>query len=109
MTDTDAAPIVLINVYRCAPERLDGLMEFLTVMVGAQRPLDGFVSATLHRGLNGKVAAVHAVWRNREAWKAMARDPAINAAMEPIMALATFEPHLYEAGEVFDPEPLPIR
>ena len=109
MTDTDAAPVVLINVYRCAPERLDELMELLTVMVRAQRSLNGFVSATLHRGLNGKVAAVHAVWRTREAWKAMARDPAINAAMEPIMAIATFEPHLYEAGEVFEPEPPAVR
>ena len=27
---------------------------------------------------------------------------AVNAAMEPIMAIATFEPHLYEAGEVIE-------
>jgi len=101
MSDTD--PVVLINVYRCDPARLDVLMERLTVMVRAQREAEGFVSATLHRGLNGKVAAVHAVWRTREDWKAMTRLPAVNAAMEPIMAIATFEPHLYEAGEVFDP------
>ncbi len=102
MTDTDASPVVLINVYRCEPERLDVLMEHLTTMVRAQREIDGFISATLHRGLNGRVAAVHAVWRTREDWKAMARHPAVNAAMEPIMAIATFEPHLYEAGEVVE-------
>ncbi len=33
----------------------------------------------------------------------MTRLPAVNSAMEPIMAIATFEPHLYEAGEVFEP------
>ncbi len=100
---TEAAdPVVLINVYRCEPERLDELMELLAVMVRAQRGAEGFISATLHRGLDGKVAAVHAVWRSREDWKAMARSPAINAAMEPIMAIATFEPHLYEAGEVIE-------
>jgi hypothetical protein len=32
----------------------------------------------------------------------MARGPALNAAMEPIMAIATFAPHLYEAGEVIE-------
>jgi|SRR6478672_8987605 len=101
MSDTD--PVVLINVYRCDPAKLDLLMELLTVSVRAQRDAEGFVSATLHRGLNGKVAAVHAVWRTREDWKAMTRLPAVNAAMEPIMAIAMFEPHLYEAGEVFDP------
>lgn len=101
MSDTE--PVVLINVYRCDPAKLDMLMDLLTIMVRAQRGADGFVSATLHRGLNGKVAAVHAVWRTREDWKAMTRLPAVNAAMEPIMSIATFEPHLYEAGEIFDP------
>jgi heme-degrading monooxygenase HmoA len=102
MTDADPAPVVLINVYRCEPERLDTLMEHLTVMVRAQRDLDGFVSATVHRGLNGRVAAVQAVWRSREDWKAMTRHPAVNQAMPPIMAIATFEPHLYEPGEVIE-------
>lgn len=102
MSEIAADPVVLINVYRCQPERLDELMELLAVMVRTQRAADGFISATLHRGLNGKVAAVHAVWRSREDWKAMARGPAVNAAMEPIMAIATFEPNLYEAGEVID-------
>ncbi len=102
MTDAVSDPVVLINVYRCQPERLDALMELLAVMVRAQRGAEGFISATLHRGLNGKVAAVHAVWRSQEDWKAMARGPAVNAAMEPIMAIATFEPHLYEAGEVIE-------
>ena len=100
---TQAAPVVLINVYRCEPERLDALMERLAVMVRAQRKAEGFISATVHRGLNGKVAAVHAVWRSREDWKAMARSAAVNAAMEPIMAIATFEPNLYEAVEVVIP------
>ncbi|MDZ4113755.1 MAG: antibiotic biosynthesis monooxygenase family protein [Brevundimonas sp.] len=102
MTEADSDPVVLINVYRCEPGRQEALMELLTVMVRTQREAEGFISATLHRGLNGKVAAVHAVWRSREDWKAMARSPAINAAMEPIMAIATFEPHLYEAGEVIE-------
>lgn len=95
-------PVVLINVYRCEPERQALLMEHLAVMVRAQKDLDGFISATLHRGLNGKVAAVHAVWESREEWKAMARHPSVVEAMEPIMAIATFEPHLYEPGEVID-------
>lgn len=102
MTDATSDPVVLINVYHCQPERLDELMELLAVMVRAQRGAEGFSSATLHRGLNGRVAAVHAVWRSREDWKAMARGPAVNKAMEPIMAIATFEPNLYEAGEVIE-------
>ena len=71
MTDTAAEPVVLINVYTCKPEQLDTLMDLLAVMVRTQREAEGFISATLHRGLNGKGAAVHAVWRSAADWKAM--------------------------------------
>lgn len=98
----DAEPVVLINVYRCEPEMQAVLMDHLTAMVRAQRDLEGFISANVHRGLNGRVAAVHAVWRSKEEWKAMARHPSVAGAMEPILAIATFEPHLYEPGEVID-------
>lgn len=95
-------PVVLINVYRCDAMRQAELMEHLNLMLQVQRDLDGFISATLHRGLNGKTAAVHSVWRSRDDWKVMARHPSIMARMEPIMGLATFEPNLYEPGEVID-------
>ena len=95
-------PVVLINVYRCQPDKQDVLMEHLTSLVRAQRDLEGYISATLHRGIDGKVAAVHSLWRSREDWKAMSRHPSIAIRMDPIMAIATFEPHLYEPGEVID-------
>lgn len=100
--DADAAPVVLINVYKVQPDRQDELLDLLAVMTRAQVGLPGFVSATLHRGLNGKTAAIHAVWRSQEDWRAMTRNEAIAAAMRPIMAVATFEPNLYEAGEIID-------
>ena len=99
---SDADPVVLINVYRCEPGKQAALMDLLSASLKAQRELDGFISATVHRGLNGRVAAVHAVWRSRDDWKAMARHPSVAAAMEPVLALATFEPHLYEPGEVIE-------
>ena len=104
MTDTDAdtAPVVLINVFKVQPEKQDELIDLLAALTRAQVDLPGFVSATLHRGLNGRVAAVHAVWRSQAQWKAMARHPAVVEAMGPILAIATFEPHLYEPGEVID-------
>tara|TARA_R110002124_G_scaffold91793_2_gene233446 strand:- start:1536 stop:1844 length:309 start_codon:yes stop_codon:yes gene_type:complete len=100
---TEAAPVVLINVFKCDPAHQDALMEHLSAMARIQSGLDGFVSQTLHRGLNGKVVANHAVWASAEAWKAMARHPAVAAAMGPIMTIATFEPHLYEPGTAFTP------
>ena len=98
--DADHAPVVLINVFKVQPEKQDELIDLLTVLTRAQVGLPGFVSATLHRGLNGKTVANHAVWRSVEDWKAMTRNSAVADAMAPIMAIATFEPNLYEAGEV---------
>lgn len=96
-------PVVLINVFKCNAAQLDDLMERLADLVRVQTALPGFVSATLHRGLNGRVAANHAVWAGAAHWKAMTRHPQVVAAMEPILAIATFEPHLYEPGEVIQP------
>lgn len=100
--DTDTAPVVLINVFKVQPDRQNALLDMLAAMTRAQAGLPGFVSATLHRGLNGKTVANHAVWRSVDDWKAMTRNPAVAAAMSPIMAIATFEPNLYEPGEVTD-------
>ena len=100
--DPDAVPVVLINVLKCQPEKQEALLELLSGLMEIQRALPGFVSATLHRGLNGKTVANHAVWRSVEDWKAMTRDPHVSAAMNPIMAVATFEPNLYEPGKLID-------
>jgi len=100
--DADAVPVVLINVFKVQPDKQQALIDMLTVMTQAQVGLPGFISATLHRGLNGKTVANHAVWRSVADWKAMTRNPAVATTMSPIMAIATFEPHLYEAGEVIE-------
>ena len=94
------SPVVLINIFKCAARRQDELIEHLTALAQVQRALPGFVSGTLHRGLNGRVVANHAVWASATDWKVMTRHPQVVAAMEPILAIATFEPHLYEPGDV---------
>jgi heme-degrading monooxygenase HmoA len=100
--DADTAPVVLINVFKVQPEKQDELMDLLVALNQVQLGMPGFLSATLHRGLNGRTAANHVVWRSVEDWKAMTRNGDIAAAMSPIMAIATFEPNLYEAGEVIE-------
>ena len=101
LTD-DVSPVVLINVFKCDTGRQDELVEQLTDLVGVQRDLPGFISAVLHRGVNGRHVANYAVWRTAVDWKAMTRHPSVVERMSPIMAVATFEPHLYEAGEVVE-------
>lgn len=98
--ETDDTPVVLINVFRCKAADQQALVDMLTALARIQRELDGFVSVTLLRGLNGRTVANHAVWGSAADWKAMTRHPAVIEAMSPILAIATFEPNLYEPGEV---------
>ncbi len=102
MSDADNAPVVLINTFKVQPDRQDELLDLLATLTRAQVGLPGFVSATLFRGVNGKTVVNQAVWRSVDDWKAMTRTEAVSAAMLPIMAIATFEPNLYEAGEVIE-------
>lgn len=89
--------ITLINVFICAPERqaqLVGLLRALTRDV--VRHLPGFVSATVHRGLDGESVANYAQWESEAAWRAMVRHNRVRDRMGPIVAIATFQPRLYE-------------
>jgi heme-degrading monooxygenase HmoA len=60
------------------------------------RHLPGFVSANIHRGLDGRHVANYAQWESREAFERMLGDPQARLHMEPIMRLATNEGNLYE-------------
>jgi len=93
----------LINVYDCQPERQDELMRVLHELTEAARRLPGFRSARLHRSLNGKHVVNYAEWDSVEHWRAMVRHPDVQAQMGRVVALATFEPHIYAAAEPYEP------
>ena len=91
-----AAGVTLINVFTCTPERQDELVRLLQALTDeVMRRLPGFISASVHRGLDGKHVANYAQWESEAAWKAMVRDPGVQARMGPVVAIATFQPHLY--------------
>ena len=88
--------ITLINIFTVAPERQDELVALLQALTDeVTSTLPGFISASFHRGLNGRRVANYAQWETAEHWKAMVRHPEVQARMGPIIAMATFEPHLY--------------
>lgn len=103
MAETRAGPITLINLYSCAPERQAELMRLLEALTEAARRLPGFRSARLHRSVNGKHVVNYAEWDSVEHWRAMVRHPTVQASMERVVALATFQPHVYEPAEVYEP------
>src|SRR5438046_8090919 len=93
----EAPVLTLINVFTVAPEKQAQLVELLeraTRDVMQVRP--GFISASIHRSIDGTRVTNYAQWRDRAAFDAMLQDEEARAHMTAAAALAMkFEPVLY--------------
>jgi quinol monooxygenase YgiN len=93
--------VTLINIFTVEPAKQQQLMDLLiratTTTVGN---VPGFISASFHRSFDGTKIAVYAQWRSKEDYQAMRRDPSASPYLEQALALATFEPGMYEVMEV---------
>ncbi|CAN5536726.1 antibiotic biosynthesis monooxygenase [soil metagenome] len=94
--------LILINVFTVLPENQERLLEILTHVTEAfVRHAPGFVSSTLHRGLDGDKVTMYAIWESEDAYAAMRGDPGPAAFLEEAMTIATFEPGRYEVARTF--------
>jgi quinol monooxygenase YgiN len=99
------SPVVLINVFTVAPADQARLVELLTRATKASvRHAPGFVSATLHRSLDGSKVTMYARWRSAEDYQAMRADPTPTPFLQEALKIATFEPGMYEVAETFNAE-----
>ena len=103
-TEQDA--LTLVNVFTVAPEDQQRLLDVLVEATeGVMNKLPGFVSANLHKSLDGTRVTNYAQWRSREDFEAMLEHPDAGAHMREAARFAIrFEPHLYEVAFVDEPE-----
>ncbi|MDK2768106.1 MAG: antibiotic biosynthesis monooxygenase [Sphingomonas sp.] len=95
------APITLVNVFTVKPKHQDKLVAALIEATETTiRSLDGFVSANIHKSLDGKRVVNYAQWRSKEDFDAMMRTPKALLHMAPILLYAKPSPHLYEVVDV---------
>jgi heme-degrading monooxygenase HmoA len=96
----DQDVVTLINVFTVAPEAQQRLVDLLveaTEEVISKQP--GYVSANIHRSLDGTRVTNYAQWRSREDFEAIFRNPDITVHMREAEELAiAYEPHLYEVA-----------
>jgi quinol monooxygenase YgiN len=70
----DAKPVTFINVFTVEPANQQRLVDLLAhATLASVRHSPGFVSATLHRSLDGTKVAMYAQWRTIETIKRCAR------------------------------------
>jgi len=94
--------VTLINVFTVAQEDQQRLVEVLVDATQAvMRKQPGFVSANIHRSLDGRRVTNYAQWRSREAFEAMLQNQEATEHMGEAAKIAErFEPHLYEVSFV---------
>ncbi len=97
---TDNKVVTLINVFTVEPEDQQRVVDMLVEATEkTMKNLPGFVSASIHKSLDGVRVTNYAHWRKREDFEAMLKNPEATAHMKPITEIATFDAHLYEVVE----------
>jgi quinol monooxygenase YgiN len=98
-------PVTLINVFTVDPAKQEELIDLLVRATEASvRHAPGFISARLHRSLDGRKVTMYAQWESPDAYQAMREDPGPRPYLERALAIATFEPGMYEVVQTFLPE-----
>src|SRR5215510_11098881 len=96
--------VTLINVFTVDPANQQRLLDLLArATEGSVSRAPGFLSATLHRSLDGAKVTMYAQWRSIEDYQAMRGDPAARPFLEEALTIASFEPGMYEVVQTFSP------
>ena len=97
-----SGPVTLINVFSVAPKDQERLLELLVrATEGAVERAPGFISATLHKSLDGAKVTMVAQWRSQADYQAMRADPGPLPLFEEMLSFARFEPGMYEVVRRF--------
>lgn len=99
-----SSPVTLINVFSVDPIKQDELIRLLnqaTEMAMKRQP--GFVSANIHKSIDGTRVVNYAQWSSEDDFNAMMKNPEAGEHMKQAAALARHEPHLYTVSSVHSP------
>jgi quinol monooxygenase YgiN len=94
--------VTLINVFTVEPTNQRQLVELLARATETSvRHESGFVSASLHRSLDGTKVTMYAQWRSVEDYQKMRENPAPLPYLQQALAIAKFDPGMYEVVETY--------
>jgi len=94
--------LTLINVFTVEPANQQRLLELLARATETSvRHAPGFISSSLHRGLDGTKVTMYAQWRSGEDYQAMRENPAPLPYFQEALTIAKFDPGMYEVVETY--------
>ena len=105
MIAQDTGLVTLINVFTVAPSNQQELVDLLTHATETSvRGTPGFVSAALHRSVDGTKVTMYAQWASLahyQHYRSLLADPLASPYVPKVLAIATFDPGMYEVVKVF--------
>jgi quinol monooxygenase YgiN len=94
--------VILINVFTVEPDNQQQLVELLARATETSvRHVPGFISAILHRSLDGTKVTMYAQWRTLADYQAMRENPTAPPYLQQALTIAKFYPGMYEVVETF--------
>jgi quinol monooxygenase YgiN len=98
-------PLTLINVFTVKPEKQEELIALLKEVTERDvRHHKGFISASLHRSLDGGKVTMYAQWASIDDYESMRKDSGSASSLGKALEFATFDPGMYEIVEIFIPD-----
>lgn len=104
VTISNQPVVTLINTFTVKPEKQLELIEVLNeASEKVIKHLDGFISASIHRGIDGTYVANYAQWASKDHMLKMQKNPAAQEHMKAAAALSEkFEPLLYVVDSIHE-------
>ncbi len=100
MIEKGRSILTLINVFTAAPQNQQALVTLLIdATQHTMKHLPGFVSANIHRSLDGRKFVNYAQWESMAHFEAMRKNPEAMPHMQAAAALAQFDPILCEVSD----------
>jgi quinol monooxygenase YgiN len=89
--------VTLINVFTIEPSRQQKLVDMLIESTEqTMNKQEGFISANIHKSLDGTKVINYAQWKSQEAFEKMLKNPKALIHMNDILNIAKSDGNLYD-------------
>jgi quinol monooxygenase YgiN len=97
--------LTLINVFTVETENQQKLVDLLILATkNTVRNIEGFISSSLHKSLDGTKVTMYAQWKSIEDYQNMRNNSTASPYLEEALQIAKFDMGMYEVVETFLPE-----
>jgi quinol monooxygenase YgiN len=94
-------PVILINKFAVSPEDVDQFQRVWTADASIFKQQPGYISAQLHRGIDGSGTFInYAVWESMALYKKAVSNVDIQAGLSNYPASTVASPHLFKKEAV---------